>query len=56
MIQLNLSLRTPLKYQHLASKYGGHFFFLRIRNLPDVDPLFSEGRKNYIAVKESMLI
>ena len=27
MIQLNLSLRTPLKYQHLACKYGGHFFF-----------------------------
>ena len=26
MILLNLSLRTPLKYQHLASKYGGQFF------------------------------
>ena len=38
MIQLNLSLRIPLKYQHLTSKYGGQFF----RSWSNSDILFSQ--------------
>ena len=33
MVQLNLSLRTPLQPQHLVSKYGRKIFYIQIKIL-----------------------